>query len=432
MFSIFIRFLLTLIVIVCTANFSLGIFYQYDNILRSNISYSSIRWKGLIEITDVPGVEYKDIITFATYNDSYSQIISRNGNDSVCFFSSSVIREYGRLVHLKNVYCTSRQALACNNKQIRLNFLRLTFQLRTKIEYENVIYLYSLYMGFGHWFQDALPGILYFSDELIQKSKIIVCSGFTQRWLELFNISSDQIIFDRGYWYYCKNLYMFYCLDPVNSLNIKSFLNLSIVISRKLQLNKIVSSRYVFTNKDLRLTRSIANMDEFILSTKISFPEYNWELDPFNKDNLIKLIKNVASFKIWITPSGSQVMNMAFMKRDWGCGVCTVHSNKIDYPDFGLGITLSLWQIGFINNVSHYANMININVTEGVRSIGRLIYAIKYHKWPENTFLDMEPAFDLPLIYNKFNNSFTKIFEVMPNTCKFYKKMKKQFKNIYL
>ena len=299
-------------------------------------------------------------------------------------------------------------------------------RMPTKCAYENIV---NLYAGcgdiFGHFLQDSLPGILFIPKEIINKSMILVPFKNAWIWLQYFDIKPSQILYDNKAWFYADNLYMYCSTEPMNAMNVYSFKKLSNYLREKLNVTHIKGTRYVFCNKKKNERRSISNFADLIKITKENIPEYNWERDDWEINDIPSLSKSIASTKMLIAPSGSKLMNILFMNQDLSCGICIITTRSVDYPNFAIGISFNIWMIGFATDIGHYTPNQECNIFYGLTSIKRLIYALEKQAWPDETFKDMRFVFDLKNITERLKNDPTKMFEIEKGCC--YEKEISQF-----
>ena len=130
-------------------------------------------------------------------------------------------------------------------------------------------------------------------------------------------------------------------------------------------------------------------------------------------ESVSQTAKTVATFKVWIAPSGSMLMNMIYMNFNKTTGLCMICSECVDYPNCGLAITLDIWTISFTNNFRHHSKGGGLcDVSYGITCVRRLLYAIKNGKWPEESKDDMFEAFDLNETKSIMNNNNSKLVEV--------------------
>ena len=385
--------------------------------ISTSCDYYSVNWTNLISIDNCLNVYRKKIsIHWTTLNSSYLLLTPINCSESSSYVSS-FCREYSTFVHLKNVYCTSARAIATETSQIRVYpaELKLTKQLPTKTAYENIVFLYSEYaLNFGHFFTDTLPVLACLPNEIIKKSKIMVSFhiDYAQNFLALFDIPREQIIYDMDYWYFAKNLYLYYPLEPRSAFNVYSFPKMINYIKNKLDLNSIKGYRYVLSNKPKGVHRHIHNIYDFLSLLQREFPKYTWEFYDFQPENLTKLARTVASFKLWCAPSGSMMHNMVFMNSNYTSGVCLISSKRIDYANYAVVSQQYIW----INGISSTAGIADkrgfcVDMFYGETCIRRLLYALEYKSWPSDTFNDMRGVvnFDylMPIMKENVKNNIT-------------------------
>ena len=361
----------------------------------------SFKWtrRVLFNITQ-DAYSYRNYIYFPSYNSSYSQLIDKNATKSGFFYYSAVAREYGRFIHLKQVYCTSEKAISKDGIVYKFLTMIYTKQLPTACAYDHIVFLYSPWGNiFAHWLQDCLPVLFLVPQEILNKSKIMVSFKNYRPWFDLFNISDSQVIYDLDHFYFAENLYFYNSVDSINGLCIHSFNKLVSFLKDKFELNKIKATRYVFSNKEKNEMRSIANLNEFYEKAQEVFPQYKWDWDKWDHNDLKGLAQTVASIKILVSPSGSKLYNSIYMNFNYTTGICIINSNKIDSPNYAMGLSLGIWQIGYTHKYEHYAKWWNCSIPYGLICLKRLLYVVDHGKWPNDTFDQMKEVFNLTKLF---------------------------------
>ena len=398
-------------------------FFNNTNIIKLMVEdiYPGVYWTHVKMFQPTDAEEVKEFIYYADYNSSYTQVVSKNASDAICFFGSSVYREYSRYIHLKNAYCSSMRMIAKGSHLLWIshnNFQDSVKRMPTRCRYKNIVFLYSGCGDiFGHFLQDSLPAMLFIPREIIDESMILVPFKNYMIWLKYFDIDPSKVIYDPTSWFYANNLYIYGSVEPMNSMNIYSFKKLVIYLKEKLNVNNLKGTRYVLSNRKKTLRRSISNFDELVKLTKENWPQYNWENDKSDETNIESFSKNMATTKLLVAPSGSKLMNILFMNNDFSCGVCVITTCSVDYPNFGLGLSLNIWMIGFVSKINHYVPNQPCDIPYGLVSIRRLLYALENHSWPDDTFDDMRFVFDYQNIEKRLKQNPKKMFEVIPGCC---------------
>ena len=382
--------------------------------------YPGFLWRkmSLLTLSDVE--EGEDFIYYPDYNSSYTQLITKNSTKSICFYSSAVGREYSRYVHLTNAFCTSAKAVGKGETLYWIGTAYFTKQLPTCGIYDSIVFLYSPWGNiFAHWIQDCLPALLFIPSEIINRSKIMISfkPEPAMTWLKYFGINYSQIIYKRKAWCYTKNLYMYYSIDPVHGLTIHSFAKLRDFLRNRFQVDSIKATRYVFSNKKRHEARSISNLEEFLEYTKENLPQYNWEWDDWDYSLLSNVAQVVASIKILVAPSGSKIFYEIFMNQDYQCGICLISSMYMDCPNYALGLAYKIWQIGYCHNVTHWITWWPCDIEFGFTCVKRLLHAVEYGYWPEDTFEDMKEVFDMNKIFEDSKKNVNKLIRIDNECC---------------
>ena len=236
--------------------------------------------------------------------------------------------------------------------------------------------------------------------------------NYAQNFLDLFGIPREQIIYDMNYWYYAKNLYLYYPLEPRSAFNVYSFPKMINFLKNKLNLYSIKGYKYVLSNKPKGVHRHIHNIYDFLTQLQNEFPKYIWEFYDFQPENLTRLARTVASFKLWCAPSGSMMYNMVFMNSNFTSGVCLISSKRIDYANYAVASQHQIW----INGISSTADIYDskgfyVDLYYGVTCIRRLLHALDFKYWPSDTFNDMRYVVDftylMPILRKNVKSNIT-------------------------
>ena len=368
--------------------------------------YPPVFWNGTLPISQWNIVSTKEYMIWSNLNSSYHQLIPLNGTGSVSLYGSGIAREYCRFIHVKDIYCSSRAALASPDKQVRLypDSLKLTRQLNTSIAYDHVIYLYSEWgFVFAHFVHDSLAALMGIPEDIVEKSVIMASFDInvTVQYFELLGFPREKIIVDFDNWYYAKNLYVYYSEEPHNGYNMISFPKVANILRDKLNVNEIKGSRYVIMNRPNGSARYIKNINYLFKQTKKLYPKVKWELEELNYSVLSVIARKTATYKMWVTPSGSNTIYMIFMNRKYQTGICILQSKRIDFPNYVSAINCEIWMNGVSHNFLHHSKMPhNCNVPYTLTCIGRLLHALEKGEWPREAYNDSMEAFNFTDLYS--------------------------------
>ena len=358
--------------------------------------------------TEFPIIASKFCMNMNNYTSSYHVLYPLNATNAIYSFVSPIIREYYRFLHCQNILCSPNKTfLTLTNKIINIYQVRFKMKQNLRIEntYEHIIYLYSSWGNvFGHFFIDALSALQKIPTEIINKSMIMVSfyNHNAIEYLKLFDIQEDRILNDINYWYFAKNLYIIYPIEEIFGFIGSEFPNVVNILRNKLNVSLIKGSRYIFINRPKGTKRCISNFQEFFNYIQITIPSINWEIDEnFTYKDISEGAKRYATFKLLVTPTGSNTLNCLFMNTNYTTGVCFIYSRDYDFALAFTMIVFKIWANGFCN--SFYHNVIginNCNIFYGLTCIKRLLYALNNSVWPSETFNDMHEAFNLTEINN--------------------------------
>ena len=252
-------------------------------------------------------------------------------------------------------------------------------------------------------------------EDIINKSMILIPYNLNEakEYLEIFNIPLSKVLSYPYTWYYAYNLYMILPLEPVNSMNLYSFQKVIQKLRNAFNVNNIIGTRYIITNRRPKNPRYIRNFPILARSIRALITEVHWEVIKPIYESVEQTAKTVATFKVWVAPSGSMLMNMIYMNFNKTTGLCMICSDCVDYPNCGLAVTLDIWTISFTNKFLHHVIGGGCcDVSYGLTCVRRILYAVKYGKWPDDYKNDMFHAFDLNETKKIMNNNVSTLVQV--------------------
>ena len=385
----------------------------------SSFFYPGVWWNNrTVSLDAVDVVKYKEYVFWNEESSSYKQILPKNATNAVYFYSSSMLREQVRYMHIKNIYCSPGRGIATADAQVRIwpDPIKIIEEIPTNVSYEHIIFLYSEWGNvFGHFLQDCLSQLTWFPKRLIDKSMIIISFDINQSmpYLKVFGIPKEKVIYYQKSWFYAYNLYMALPTEAVNSMNVYSFKKVVKKLRKRFKVDSIKAAKYVVTNRKRRMSRCIKNFSKLKAALKAALPNYQWEMIKPINDNLGITARTIATFKCWVAPSGSLFMNMLFMNLHGKSGVVFVGSELADYPNFGLANILGIWAITWTNQFPHHQKGGGeVDIFYGVRCIARICYALSTGKWPLEWKEDMIPAFDFQDMRKQMNENVSKLVEI--------------------
>jgi hypothetical protein len=399
----------------------------YKDISMKSILYPKCDPQKNIPLYAVNGLELKNFITYQKdFNDKQQLHIFENEIGSpVIFYSSSVAREFDRLVHLKNVYVSSWKMVATRDAMIKVweNTEEVVSRsLETGTSYESVVYLYSPWGEvFGHFLHDSLTALIQIPKEIVDKSVIVMqyYPPYCYNYLDFLGYPRNKFVFHYNEYVFAENLYMYVPVESRSGQNVVGIQKLRDILTKKLNLDKIHPNRYVLSNRPKKGYRYIQNFDELVGYIRTNFTNIEWEVlsIPFSKIDVCGRI--MRSIKIWFSPCGSNINNVIFMAK--GSGVCIAMSQYIDMPNYGQCITCGIWAVGFnnFNMIHHKLNGGNCSSTLLIKSIDCLLYAMKYGQFQayNNSF----HPFNISKTKRKLENNPSQIFIVSKDEMMSYK-----------
>ena len=181
--------------------------------------------------------------------------------------------------------------------------------------YPSVIALgHSSLFCFSHWYYDVLSPLVLIPEEIINNSYII---AYQHRNMVLdtlipLGIKEEKIIFiSKRKWVFANRLIA--AINPTP--HISHYNKATLILSQKLrsyyQLDKIIPTKYCFSNR--KKTRKISNLEEIFEVTVKTFPQYTFLIVPDYKE-LKGYGKLWAESKFMFMGTGSNFIKNVFMK----------------------------------------------------------------------------------------------------------------------
>ena len=365
-------------------------------------------------LEDYPPIAAKNSIIFGNHSKPCRQFLNSNAKreTELLYFPSSLVREYKRLYHFKNIYASTRYSLAIENGIVDLwpNLTYLPYLDKPTVgPYDHVVYLATLWPNvFGHLIHDVLSSLITFPTELLEKSYLLVPFNLniTKQYLQILGFPLNNVIQHNGSWVFAQNLYLQVPLEPVNALSVIGLPLVTKKLHERLMLDRTKPTRYVFSNREKNQQRYVHNFHAFFDATKNAFPEYPWEIANVNNSNVARNAQQMNLVKVWVVPSGSNVFNIIFMNKE--AGICLIMSEYADYPNFGAAYALDLLMIGFTNDFKHWhTNGGSCDVQLGVQTVGKLIDMMESNNYSLERGWKL--AFNIPQLW--------KLVEDKPEEC---------------
>ena len=373
-----------------------------------------------IGVSECSPVEVKDYVHWINLTTSYGQRMPKSGyKEVVPAFASAIAREMCRFVHMKGIYCTSSKALAKENDAIRVytDIKKKYYRVDSLECCDSIVYLFSEWgMVFAHFLHDCLPQILFIPQDILDKSKVMISYNITlaKPYLQVLGIPEEKLIYDET-WYYAKDFYMCYSVEPHNGFNMYSFLRIGEIMRDKLNTTHIVSSRYIFINRLKNESRNIGNIKEFKDAANQVYCSMKWEEELLDYKNLTHIAHVFASIKILVTPSGSHVNYALFMKKNYTTGICLIKSDLIDTPNYIVGYCNQIWMNGFIHSWYHHdkTSSHDCDIGRGIQTLGSLIHAVTKHSWDSEAINNTNEVFDFQTISKVAHSDPTGVYRLL-------------------
>lgn len=330
-------------------------------------------------------------ITMMPNNREDMQMRYKGYKDVIGFHQSSMVREYSRFYWFKNMYVSREGTIATNNavvefyKQEEISYLEKVkfYQHPATQSYDHVIYLYSCWTAYGHIIGDCMCELVLIPEDIVNKSVFVTRKEFAQigDHLEAIGYPRDKLILSDD-WIHCQNLYTLVSREPENALNVIALPKLARLYAKKMGLDQLEQDQCALQNREKGKFRHIANLGEVRDSLNEMMPFFFWFVLDHDPCNLIDNARALAQTKILVCPSGSNAMNIIFMRPN--SGVCLIGSGTTDIPNMAVAYSCGIWVINPLNpGVSHYkTDDAYCNVEQTVYSVRCLIYAVRNGFWP--------------------------------------------------
>ena len=358
---------------------------------------------GKIYLNQITDLETKTTIVYNSNMETGFVRVPKSAqfsNTVPLFFSSALIREARHFMHLKNAYVNSKafpkgrffnNVIVIDGKQLitadEMFFSNISVSSCTL--YEHVIYLYSSHITYGHLIGDIIPQILNFPETLINKSVIFFSAkdrDTALKLLKIVNIPSDKIIIDDK-WHFAKNLYLEKPVEIMNGLFTHTFPKFIDLIRKYTGVDSIKATRYAVSNRyPNSSSRYVRNIGELHSQLNVHIPRFNWELVDMEFENMNKTSREVASLKVWISPSGSNLENIIFMNR-FTSGVLIICASQIDMANAGTAFIMKVWAMAITNKYNHYKpGGGDCDIQTCINCAIDLVYAVEHGKWNQTVF----------------------------------------------
>ena len=196
-------------------------------------------------------------------------------------------------------------------------------------------------------------------------------------------------------WHFAKNLFLENPIEKVNGLYSYSFPRFINILRKYTGVDNITATRYVLTNRyPDTASRYIQNIDILFKELNRQIPTINWEMRKLVFENLNSTAHELASYKLWISPSGSNMKNIMFMNRNIS-GVLIVCASQIDMANAGVALIMDIWAIAMTNNYHHFKpGGGNCDIKKCIECVEYLIFAMKNNYWPEKSHSKTKEIFD--------------------------------------
>ena len=149
---------------------------------------------------------------------------------------------------------------------------------------------------------------------------------------------------------------------------------------QKLDLDKIPSTDYCFTNRPKGKARHIHNLDEIISATKSKFPTIDWKFVRDDHKELIECAKDFKKIKFLFGPVGSNLFKSIFMA-DHTVVIC-VTAFFLEHPLPYFCSSCKIFELQYDSITTHHTGVGSpIDVDDALFHIGKCLKVLETRTW---------------------------------------------------
>ena len=336
--------------------------------------------------------------------------VGKKNEISKSIFLSSFFEETFHYVVLHNAYVSGCTFYGLNSKTLIDFFPKYSWRhlgrdtqnvnMNTTVGYQTVVCPINAWPGsYGHWITDTIATLIYLPKQVWLLNPVLISNGphpACEEQLQIFGLHNLTVIYPQNNFIFCENLYLLKAHEAVNGLGCQAVPLLRDKFADYYQLNSIKADKYGFMNKEYG-PRHFTNLDEIAqnLTKEFGFP---FEKLVINRPTLSSFYKILASLKILLSPNGSIIYNIIFMKK--GTGIITLNTNYFDGPNVKLTYELEIWYVGILHHEMDQApGPTNYSIVRHAFQV--LLYAVEHKRWPATNLMVM---FNVTLAQNCMKN----------------------------
>ena len=235
---------------------------------------------------------------------------------------------------------------------------------------------------FAHFLFDAVAPLAFIPENILKTSNIILFHPSIMYFqiLEALGINSDQIIPLRICdFIFAQRLHIVFNPEIIHGNMIYGLNWIRQKISQRFNLSRIQPFYLGLYNRPKKSTRHILKFGDFISQCKKRYK--NVYVIPCLHLSLEKCVLCYASIKILFGPTGSNLANMIYMKKE--CGIVCALADLCDLPMEACAEVLNMWMITFRVEymLHHFLRNAPLNYTRAFIAIDSVIYAVENKKW---------------------------------------------------
>ncbi|EAX95353.1 hypothetical protein TVAG_078090 [Trichomonas vaginalis G3] len=294
-------------------------YFDIDKYIGKTLNITSWKkWK------DIPNLEVKELYFNIPINKLMAMVQNCPKSYLITYFSSSAVREFTRLIHIKNVFVT-KEGIYKDSSEIKLPNSKIKFRSKKILFngtiYDKLIYGVNTWGAWGHFLNGSpLSGLLYFPEEIVRQSMFywqVQDMRFAHDVYEFgFQIAGIAVIDSTAV--FVRDLYISAPIDIVNGQNHFTRM-LREKVYKFYKLENVIPKYGLITNRRPGSNRCVRNMDEFIKEIKAKYPHIEWLYR--NDSQLIdtpRAVKDLANTKYFICPAGSNSFKCVFLHENCG------------------------------------------------------------------------------------------------------------------
>ena len=250
---------------------------------------------------------------------------------------------------------------------------------------------YESHKNFGHFHNDWLQPLMIIPEEIRERCYISYNTkpSFIKEGLLAIGFREEQLLPQkRGNWIIANKFHT--VIDKRAELN---YFGITCVlfhekVTETFKLNEIYATKYGLSNRKKGQWRSITNFQDFVDSTKQTFPDIDWKEVNDYFPTLKDTAKEWASYKLICLPTGSNCMKALYMKSK---SVLVVGSSdgldeSVLFCCCSCGVFVYYFPVPGMKHFGDTDSKNYYNITIAINALRNGIYCAKNGNWPPIEF----------------------------------------------